>query len=121
MKTVSIAAKNITKHDLLKIPEGGLSSIEYRGRFRRPLAIIHHENHVYIPVVDNHKVTTVKFGGDDKISVRRPKYIKSRKISNRNGKLGKKTIPTVKNTEQTKLVQQQLFGNQEELDKILGY
>jgi hypothetical protein len=121
MKTVSIAAKNITKHDLLKIPEGGLSSVKYRGRFRRPLAIIHHENNVYIPVVDNHKVTTVKFGGDDKISVRRPKYVKSRVIARGNNRLDKKIVPPVKNDAETKLVQQQLFGNQEELDKILGY
>jgi hypothetical protein len=108
MKTVSISAKNITSDDLLKIPSN-IASAKYRGLFRHPLAIIHHEKNVYIPVVDNHKVTTLKFAWGDKISVKRKKIVV------------KKEKNKQVNDQQIKLVQQKLFGTQEELDSILGY
>ena len=108
-----IKAENIRRGDILRLEKNsGIASQNYKGDFRRPLAIIRHRGKVCLPIVDNHKITLVSFKKEDAIMVKRPKYNATRAKS--------KAPKPVKPVPPVGLVQTTFFDLKEQ-DAVLGY
>jgi hypothetical protein len=119
-----IHARNIQPGDQLRVtPEMGVASATYKEGFRIPLAIIPHRGKVYLPVVDNHKVTMVVVREDSRLVVKRPQYNRTDKPKNHRRASPLAPIQPIPSLDMSSprpvAIQQELFGKKENLDEIL--